>query len=261
MLNNSIIKILEEAGKILLKYYQNDEIQIYKKSDQSPVTTADLASHDYISSELSKISPISIISEENYEQLDHTTLGEFWILDPLDGTKEFIKKNDEFCICLGLVKDNKPILGFIHDPIKKITYCSIDRYQGNHKNTKYRIALSRSHSQEERDLLNKIIGEDNYEISQKGSALKFCEMALGNIDIYLRFAPCSEWDTAAGQAIIEANNFQLIDLSNNLPLSYNKIDFINNPFIAYHNEIDERIIKNIKEVYHEAYHSSGGQRK
>ena len=229
--------ILRNAGDILLKHYLT-EYSVNNKQDDSPVTIADIDSHNYIIEHLSKISNLPIVSEENYEEFLDSNLEEFWILDPLDGTKEFISKNGEFCICLGFIQNQKPILGIIYDPIKKIIYSSYNKKPLFPPNQKYQVALSRRHNNNELEIFDKALGKDNYEIMAMGSALKFCEMYNGNIDIYLRLAPCGEWDIAAGHAIIESAGFNLIDLNTKQEMIYGKENFLNSNFIAYNKNLE-----------------------
>ncbi|MBN9542965.1 MAG: 3'(2'),5'-bisphosphate nucleotidase CysQ [Alphaproteobacteria bacterium] len=244
---SNIKKILEEAGDILMKFYQGEDLLVSNKNDNSPVTNADIESSNYIINELKKISDIPVVSEENYQEISER-YSKFWILDPLDGTKEFIKRNGEFCICLGLVSDDHAIEGYIYSPVRKVLYSSSEIIENKPRlSKKYKVTLSRSHSEGEKDLLDSIIGAENYEIVYLGSAIKFCEMIDGKIDLYLRFAPCKEWDTAAGQAILEANGFKMIDINSKKIMSYNKDGYINNPFIAYSPDIED-IAKKILEA-------------
>lgn len=242
-----IVSILKEASKILMNYYNSDDIRIAYKDDNSPVTSADMAAHFYITEQLAKFTIDPIVSEENYKDFDMRGVDQFWLLDPLDGTYGFINKNDQFCICLALISDGKPVLGFIHDPIDNITYISDNEYVPNIISDKYNVVFSHSDfNGAEHKILDEVIGFDGYhEVKNVLSALKFTEMINGNIDIYLRFNPCYEWDSAAGQALLEANNFTLIDLYTNEEMFYNKFDFMNNPFIAYHNDVEESIISDI----------------
>lgn len=234
-MHNQIKTILENAGEILMQFYSGENIKISNKIDDSPVTNADIASHNYIVENLQKITNFPIVSEENFSDLKNK-YKKFWILDPLDGTKEFIKHNGEFCICLALIDNNTATEGYIYNPINKKLYYSNENSIQKHQTKMVTIALSRSHSEGEKEILNKVIGCNNYKIVYIGSAIKFCEMIEGNIDIYLRFAPCKEWDTAAGQAIIEKNGFTVIDLVTKKTMFYNKNNFVNNPFIAFSND-------------------------
>lgn len=249
-----------KAGEEILKIYNRDfDIQI--KSDKSPLTQADLASNKIINSYLEKTG-IPIISEEN-KQLDYEERkgwSKCWIVDPLDGTKEFIKRNGEFTVNIALIEDGVPVLGFIYVPVTKELYIgnvkakkswkiTVDGdtdYLGslndeneikpffNQSKNKIRVVGSRSHMND--DTL-KYIEElkkkyDNVEIVSKGSSLKFCLVAEGEADVYPRFAPTMEWDTAAGQAICKAVGLDVIDKGTGKPMVYNRQNLLNNHFLV-----------------------------
>ena len=248
------------AGKAIMKVYDSTLIVEYKE-DKSPLTKADLKSNSIISSHLKK-TDIPIISEEN-KQADFATRKNWdtcWIVDPLDGTKEFIKQNGEFTVNIALVKHGKPILGVIYVPVTKTLYyaivkdgnaskVSLNKHQTevsqvfslalvlknvNQNINKVRIIGSRSHmNKDTKDYIEgfKQMGKD-VEVVTKGSSLKFCMMAEGNAEIYPRFAPTMEWDTAAGQAICNAVGIEVRSLETNQPLRYNKINLQNPFFIA-----------------------------
>jgi len=225
-----------------------------KKSDQSPLTAADLCSHEIILDSLSKLSPkIPILSEESLDIpiTERSSWDEYWLIDPLDGTKEFINRNGEFTTNIALMKKNKPVFGIIHAPYLNQTYWggeSIGSYylegdsasdvvkiNASLKSSKeIRIVSSRSHPSDDLKYILKMIG--NHKKLRVGSSLKFCLIAKGEADCYLRLGPTSEWDTAAGDAIIRSSggSIKTIDGSN---LKYNKLDSILNPsFIAAANE-------------------------
>ena len=242
------------AGKKVLEFYDLDNDIIYKE-DQSPLTKADLESNKIIQKSLSKINPnIPILSEEAYVEWKvrkHWT--NYWLIDPLDGTKEFIKKNGEFTINIALIENNKPVIGIIYAPFLGNLFFSKKNsgaYKINTRNNlntlQYAIKLnvdntekekviiigSRSHSNSDFDKWIKN-NFNNYEIIQKGSSLKFCEIAEGNADLYPRFGPTSEWDIAAGHIILEEAGGKLKSLDNK-DLVYNKKgDILNPSFFAY----------------------------
>ncbi|AZL15483.1 3'(2'),5'-bisphosphate nucleotidase CysQ family protein [Rickettsiales endosymbiont of Stachyamoeba lipophora] len=248
MIHNQIIEILQEAGNILLKHYQG-EVQVASKSDNSPVTLADIETSDFICKKLATITEVPIVSEENYQEFNQNTLNSFWILDPLDGTKEFIKKSDEFCICLSLIENNQATRGFIYNPVTAQIFSSenIEQFNKPHQNPKWQVSISKSHNSREKELLDQTMGNNTYEVTYMGSALKFIELAKGNIDLYLRFAPCKEWDIAAGHAILNSLGYEIIDLVTREPVKYNKPGFLNNPFIAYNLKVKalaQHIIEN-----------------
>lgn len=253
-----------EAGKAILDIYENaDDLEITSKQDNSPLTIADQASNTVINNYLDKtIHPI--ISEEN-KQIDYDSRKNWdlcWIVDPLDGTKEFIKKNGEFTVNIALCDRGNPIFGVIYVPVSrelyyadvsaKIAYKTV--LDDDHKimnnlwnaedqihpsklsSEQIRVVGSRSHmNQDTLDFIKSV--EDSYEnveIVSKGSSLKFCLVAEGLADVYPRFAPTMEWDTAAGQAICMAAGLKVISKETDSQLLYNKENLLNPYFIVQH---------------------------
>ena len=252
-----------EAGKEIMKVY-NSDFDFELKSDDSPLTLADKNANEVINSYLVKTG-IPIISEEN-AQIDYETRKDWttcWIVDPLDGTKEFIKRNGEFTVNIALVENGKPVLGVIYVPVsKEIYYADVIKKEtyylklSSGENTvetivkksikienkevnqdQVRIVGSRSHmSQETLDFIERLKRDySNIEIVSKGSSLKFCLVAEGKADIYPRFAPTMEWDTAAGQAICNALGIDVISNETNQSLLYNKEDLLNPWFLVSKN--------------------------
>lgn len=249
-----------EGGAEIMKIYQN-EFDVEYKDDNSPLTLADQKCNDVINSYLIK-SDYPIISEENKQNsFDERKEWETcWIVDPLDGTKEFVKRNGEFTVNIALVKNGKPQLGVIYVPDTKILYyadvikgetfksilnahdetleelsAKAKLIQPNIDNkTKIKVVGSRSHmSVETEDFVESLKNDyDSVEIVSKGSSLKFCLVAEGNADVYPRFAPTMEWDTAAGQAICEAVGLKVISKETNKPLLYNKENLLNPWFLV-----------------------------
>tara|TARA_Y100001935_G_scaffold221475_1_gene195719 strand:- start:56 stop:838 length:783 start_codon:yes stop_codon:yes gene_type:complete len=242
-----IISLAEEAGLVILNIYKED-FSIYKKDDESPITAADRLSHEIIISKLKKYFPaIPILSEESKKiPFSHRKKWKiYWLIDPLDGTKEFIKRNGEFTVNIALIENGVPIFGVVHQPTEKITYfggkiCPAQKRSNSGTQTikanlissnPIRIVASKSHGS---GLLDTFIEKTkNYTLLKIGSSLKICLIAEGAADIYPRFGPTSEWDTAAAHAIAKAagakiTNFQLEDLK------YNTKDSLLNPsFIAF----------------------------
>jgi 3'(2'), 5'-bisphosphate nucleotidase len=206
-------------------------------------------------------SKIPIISEENkilsYEERKNWK--QCWIVDPLDGTKEFIKRNGEFTVNIALIKNNKPIIGVIYVPVSKTLYFTSDNSSKSYKallktntiiideifnnaveifptqknNNILRIVGSRSHLNDTtKNYISKIEKKNKIKIVSKGSSLKFCLVAEGGAEIYPRFAPTMEWDTAAGQAICQAVGVKVIDVTTNEPLKYNKQNLLNPHFLV-----------------------------
>ena len=248
-----------KAGEAIMKVYSN-KIDVVYKEDESPLTLADKNANKIINKHLVK-SKIPIISEENkiltYEERKNWK--QCWIVDPLDGTKEFIKRNGEFTVNIALIKNNKPIIGVIYVPVSKTLYFTSDNSSKSYKallktntiiideifnnaveifptqknNNILRIVGSRSHLNDTtKNYISKIEKKNKIKIVSKGSSLKFCLVAEGGAEIYPRFAPTMEWDTAAGQAICEAVGVKVIDVTTNEPLKYNKQNLLNPHFLV-----------------------------
>ena len=248
-----------EAGEAIMKVYSN-KINVIYKEDESPLTLADKNANEIINKYLIK-SKIPIISEENkiltYDE--RKNWDQCWIVDPLDGTKEFIKRNGEFTVNIALIEHSKPILGVIYVPATKTLYftsedclksykvllktntISIDDIFNNaieifptqENDSILRIVGSRSHLNEAtKSYILKIEKKNKTKIVSRGSSLKFCLIAEGGAEIYPRFAPTMEWDTAAGQAICEAVGVKVIDITTNEPLKYNKHNLLNPYFLV-----------------------------
>ncbi len=248
-----------KAGEVIMQVY-NTAFDVEVKDDKSPLTEADKRANEIINSFL-KDTPIPIISEEN-KQIDYTTRRKWstcWIVDPVDGTKEFIKRNGEFTVNIALVENGIPQLGVIYVPaIKRLYYANVKKRQAfsvelpshsatisevlnsstplkpKNPSSKFEVVGSRSHmSQETLDFVESLkeSGKD-VSIVSKGSSLKFCLVAEGNADVYPRFAPTMEWDTAAGQAICNAVGINVIAENTKKPLLYNKENLLNPWFIV-----------------------------
>jgi len=247
------------AGAAIMKIYSGN-FEVVLKEDHSPLTQADENANAIINSYLEKTG-IPIISEEN-KQISYSTRKNWdtcWMVDPLDGTKEFIKRNGEFTVNIALIKNNKPILGVIYEPVTKIVYYAVvsekKAFKAALKNHEFSAAIfknsieikakkeasnpikivgSRSHKSEATDAFIKqleIQGKAIHLVS-KGSSLKFCLVAEGEAHIYPRFAPTMEWDTAAGHAICNAVGLDVMQTERNIPLQYNKENLLNPYFIV-----------------------------
>jgi len=251
---HNIITIAKQAGTKIMQIYQKD-FSVEYKEDQSPLTDADLASHHLICGELSKLySDIPILSEES---ADNFTIKDenarFWCVDPLDGTKEFIKKNDEFTVNIALIQNQQPILGVIHVPAKNMMYAAVKgegafKQQGDNELQKIRVkpqdpdnltfAVSRSHLD---DYTKAMVNEYQAEIMQAGSALKLAHVAEGLVDVYPRFGPTMLWDVAAGHCLIEEAGGQVLWSDNHQPMFYNINHMKNDSFIAMNKLLKKRV--------------------
>ena len=238
--------IAVEAGKKIMDIYQQD-FDVIEKADKSPVTEADMAAHHYIIEQLAQISDYPILSEESAKLPfeERSSWQTYWLVDPLDGTKQFVQRTDEFCVCIALIHKNEAILGAIHLPVTQDSYYAC-RGQGAFKQTADGstesiqsrtfsspsiIAVSRSHKGDATSQVLDKIGE--HELLISGSAIKACWVAEGKADLYPRLWPTSEWDTGAAQCIVEEAGGQLTTLDLK-PMRYNtKNDLINPYFLVF----------------------------
>ena len=253
----SLKDIAKDAGNAINNIYHSN-FQHQLKSDNSPITEADLISNKIISSGLKKIDDIPILSEEASDvPFDiRSKWNKYWLIDPLDGTKEFIKKNGEFTVNIALVVGNSPVFGLIQVPTTNEIYWGSSLHgsffcpskgknmsiEATKKSTNgpVKMAVSRSHlSDEHNSLLNNNI---QFDVVYAGSSLKFCYVASGKSDCYLRLGPTSEWDTAAGEAILKYAGGSVVDLTGK-PIQYNFEDkYLNPNFLASSNDDIKEII-------------------
>ncbi len=236
-----------EAGKEILKIYQSGDFSIEAKSDNSPLTIADKNAHQVIVSYLNETN-IPVLSEEgrNVPFEERSKWDYFWMVDPLDGTKEFIKRNGEFTVNIALINNGEAVLGVIYLPVleelfwgvkdkgafqeKEGVISSLNTTKKSLEESGIRVVASRSHmSDETRKYIDQL---DCVDIVSKGSSLKFMLIASGEADIYPRFAPTMEWDTAAAHAIVTEAGGQVVLEDGVTPLSYNKENLLNPSFIA-----------------------------
>jgi len=241
----SVVAIAEEAGRSAMVYF-GSKPEITQKADSTPVTEADRAAERVILAGLAEITPaIPVVSEEASAEdpIDEPSAPRFWLVDPLDGTREFIAERDEFTVNIALVDELRPVLGVVHAPARHLTYAGCDSYvieisSGQTRAIKvrqsprqHRIAVaSRSHRAPQEEAFLKKLGVD--EIQSAGSSLKFCLIAAGQADVYPRFGPTMEWDTAAGHAVLAAAGGSVTTLDG-APLGYGKGGFRNPSFVAW----------------------------
>lgn len=248
------------AGKRIMHIYQEDDLGIIQKEDNSPLTIADKASNDIINAALVP-SGIPIISEENEEipYQERKKWSRCWIVDPLDGTKEFIKRNGEFTVNIALVENKRPKFGVIYAPALGMLYYGIvdtgkafklkipaddeqkhsflehsEEMIPRRIGDEVRVVGSRSHMNQQTADYVDLLKQDfsSVRIISKGSSLKFCLLAEGEADIYPRFGPTMEWDTAAGQAICEAVGIRCIFQGSRAPITYNRENLLNDHFLV-----------------------------
>lgn len=255
------VNLIIEAGRSVIEVYSRP-FNVEYKEDHSPLTEADKISNDIISAGLRKTEFINVLSEEMAEvpyeerkQWEH-----FWLVDPLDGTKEFVKRNGEFTVNIALIEDRLPVFGLIYLPVPKTLYYAIKgkgAYRVLEADSKlfhsteqlnsvaeklplfktkrdYTIVASRSHlSPETETYINK--EKQKYgavNLVSAGSSIKFCIVAEGKADAYPRFAPTMEWDSAAGQIIAEETGKKVLNVETNKPLAYNKKSLLNPSFLV-----------------------------
>ncbi len=241
-----VCAIARKAGDEILKIYRTD-FAVRAKADASPVTDADEAAERIIIAELARIAPdITIVSEEAAAvKMPEAGSRDFWAVDPLDGTKEFVKRNDEFTVNIALIADRRPVLGVLHAPALGLTCWAAGAgtamcQEGDAPARPIAarrapsdgvvVISSRSHKNDAE--LERFLSEQKVKARLVcGSALKFCKLARGEADLYPRFGPCSEWDTAAGQAILEAAGGSVTTPDGGAFL-YGKPGFLNANFIA-----------------------------
>lgn len=268
MKNNNLliaVKAALKAGTEILKIYNDpgSDFRIERKADNSPLTIADKKAHDIILAFLETTS-LPILSEEG-KAVDYEIRKDWenlWIVDPLDGTKEFIKKNGEFTVNIALVTDGVPVLGVIYLPVKKILYFggdSIGAFRLNSiedlddsadmdklincsellplvksNGTEFVVVASRSHLSGETEKYIETMKSkySTVKLMSSGSSIKICLVAEGTADVYPRFAPTMEWDTAAGHAIAKAAGMEMYQAGKDVPLVYNKADLLNPWFLV-----------------------------
>ncbi|WP_395341627.1 3'(2'),5'-bisphosphate nucleotidase CysQ [Ningiella sp. W23] len=249
---DDVVKVCQEAGDRIMEIYSKD-FEIYEKNDASPLTEADLAAHLHIVECLGKVSDIPILSEESADISWETRKSwtRYWLVDPLDGTKEFIKKNGEFTVNIALVEYGEPTLGVVHAPVLERTYVGWVG-QGAYKleqsarseiackphqaGDTWQVVGSRSHQSPEINKVLEALGGSS-ELIAMGSSLKLCCVADGTAHVYPRVGPTSEWDTAAAHAVVLAAGGKVTVLNVDKPLDadahplrYNQKESVLNPF-------------------------------
>ncbi len=249
-LQPQVVRIAQEADTAVMAVYASmltpDEIQ--HKTDGSPLTQADLAAHQVIARALARLTPdIPVVSEEDAASQAHRQpQGCFWLVDPVDGTKEFLARNGEFTVNIALVQNGVAVLGVVVAPALGLAYWGATGLgafrqspQGieairvaseqEQSGRALRVLASKSHmSHETQAFLNRL---GPHELMQAGSSLKFCRIAEGSADLYPRLSPTCEWDTAAGQAVLEAAGGSVLQLDGT-PVRYGKPDVLNPHFVA-----------------------------
>lgn len=243
-----VISISRRAGQEILKIYDS-QFEIEFKDDDSPLTAADRAAHELIVQSLNELTPdIPVWSEESatIPFSERTAWRKFWLVDPLDGTKEFIKRNGEFTVNIALIDEHEPVLGVVHVPVKNCEYCgyiggeafmsgpaietnkiSVESRAGS----PVRVVGSRSHRGASLEQYLENLG--THVMVPMGSSLKLCLVAAGEADVYPRLGPTSEWDTAAAQAVVENAGGHVVNLRGQRLLYNTKPDVLNPHFLVF----------------------------
>ncbi|MDT0617937.1 3'(2'),5'-bisphosphate nucleotidase CysQ [Salinisphaera sp. P385] len=243
-----VIAIAERAGRAILEVYHG-EFEVEHKADDSPLTAADLAAHRVIAAGLRDLTPDWPQLSEEGADIDAATRhvwSRYWLIDPLDGTKEFVKRNGQFTVNIALIEDSVPVLGVVHAPELDCTWSAAPRAgaakraaDGSQRTlsvatvdpARPRVLVSSSHRTPDVDAL--LTRMPDFEPVAMGSSLKFCLIAEGEADFYPRLGPTSEWDTGAAHAVLAAAGGEVVELSGT-PLRYNQRDSLLNPhFLAF----------------------------
>ncbi|HHI4973291.1 TPA: 3'(2'),5'-bisphosphate nucleotidase CysQ [Vibrio parahaemolyticus] len=242
-----VIEIARSAGQMILDIYEKKQYEAYTKNDETPVTSADIAAHKLITERLSELTPdIPVLSEEAADiSLEQRAQWQrYWLVDPLDGTQEFIARSGDFATIIALIDNNKPAMGVVYGPVSGVTYYaysgkgawkipdmseSVKIHTHKHEQAGQNIAIAISRRQDINRITSRMSSAWNYDLIPLGSAaLKACLVAEGAVDCYLRLGPTGEWDTAATQCIVEEAGGRI--LSTHLePLSYNERETLENP--------------------------------
>jgi 3'(2'), 5'-bisphosphate nucleotidase len=242
----AVLEIAEEAGRRIMQVRATSDFGVTEKADHSPVTLADMAAHRHIAATLKALTPeIPLLSEEDADIGYETRRGwsRYWLVDPLDGTKEFIKRNADFTVNIALIEDGYPVLGVVVAPALDVSYFAaqgVGAFQisaGVHSELHTRKApatpvfvVSRSHKNPELEAF--LAAAPPHEARSRGSSLKFCQVAAGEADLYPRTGPTSEWDTGAGQCVAEQAGALVLRLPDLSRLRYNQKDSLLNPLFA-----------------------------
>jgi 3'(2'), 5'-bisphosphate nucleotidase len=242
--------VAERAGKVILAYYvEGADVEVREKADTSPVTEADEAAEAFILQALDTLTPdIPVVSEEAMAAGAQPDIsgGLFWLVDPLDGTKEFLERNGEFTVNIALIQDGEPVAGVVHAPAMAMTWAGAGTGSATFSQTDHPpmeisarklpedgvvVVASRRHGVAQ--ALDRFLADyDVKEQLETGSSLKFCLVASGKADLYPRFGRTMEWDTAAGHAVLLAAGGSVVCADNGTPLRYGKPGFENPNFIA-----------------------------
>ena len=242
-MNNLLLPAVEaarEAGRVIMEVYRQS-FEVYTKDDDSPVTQADFRASNIIK-EMLKPTGLPFVSEEDLPP-DRSQFGRYWLVDPLDGTAEFVKRNGEFTVNIALIDNKRPVLGVIYAPTLDKMWTSCDKHLSPPTShlSPFTVLVSRSHrTPEVDDYINKVLRpvHPDLVIDSQGSSLKFARLVDGTADVYVCYSKTKEWDTAAADAILTAAGGQVLRIGDGLPLEYDKEDYPNPPFVAWARVVD-----------------------
>lgn len=243
-----VIELALLAGAEILKIYSRSDHGVVTKADSSPLTEADLRAHEVIEAGLLALGLGPVVSEESIdlEAVQHAALApRHWLVDPLDGTREFVARRDWFTVNIALLELGIPTLGVVYAPAKEILYYA-EKGHGAYRQTKENPSPIRILNSNDRSELVAVASQAAHgprfdqlclflgirEVQRMGSAIKLCMVADGSADVYPRFGNTSEWDTAAAHAILNEAGCELLDVRDGMPLQYGKPQFLNHGFIA-----------------------------
>jgi 3'(2'), 5'-bisphosphate nucleotidase len=246
---DSVISIATKAGQVIMEVYDSGDHAMTYKADLSPVTEADLRANHAIVAALGKLAPtVGIIAEESLSDARVNSFAgqdEIWMVDPLDGTKDFLKHNDEFTVNIALIRRGQPVLGVVYAPAMKLLYygaSGVGAWKkigaepatairvGNKKHQPPIVTVSRSHLDQNTESWLQAFGP--HQLQRTGSSLKFCYLADGTADVYPRLSPIMEWDVAAADAILRLAGGSIIQQDTSRSPTYNKPNLVQPPFIA-----------------------------
>jgi 3'(2'), 5'-bisphosphate nucleotidase len=232
---NLAIKAAREAGKAIMEVYAQP-FEVYTKDDDSPVTQADLRASNIIK-EILKPTGLPFVSEEDLPA-DRSQYKRYWLVDPLDGTAEFVNRNGEFTVNIALIDDKQPVMGVIYAPVLDKLWTSEDQQLStlNSQLSTFTVLVSRSHRTPEVDAyINKVLrpAHPDLVIDSQGSSPKFARLVDRTADVYVCYSKTKEWDTAAADAILRAAGGKVLRISDGMPLEYDKEDYPNPPFVAW----------------------------
>jgi len=235
-----LIDLSSQACSSIMDIY-NSDFSYKNKNDGSPLTLADESSNNIIIEGLKRITPeIQVISEETFKN-NISYEDRYWLIDPLDGTKEFINRNGDFSVNISFIHDYQSIFGLVQRPTDMKIWTSLDKTSQAKAEKKQllRIVMSRSHKREADTMFLQFLQDFgiSYELVEKGSSLKICALCDDEADIYPRFGPTSEWDIAAADAVLKSYGGSIFSLEDFKRLKYSKKNILNPPFIAFRNEL------------------------